>query len=153
MLMGLLAWNMSTWTLESYNPVWGGYCESFTLMIILARGALELEFKGGLIWIGLLAFIPSLFEVGFDFLLIFLAIDTPAMIALSFAISMSAVGPAIVVPLMIDLVKKGYGLKKQIPIKIIASSTIENVTMLVLFGIFSSIATNNISTSPQNPGI
>ena len=55
---------------------------------------------------------------------------------------MTAVAPAVVVPLMIGLIKEGYGLKKQIPIKIIASSTIENVTILVLFGIFSSIAMN-----------
>lgn len=65
---------------------------------------------------------------------------------------MTAVAPAVVVPLMIALVKEGYGLKKQIPIKIIASSTIENVAVLVLFGIFSSIAMNQVSKTTSNPG-
>lgn len=65
---------------------------------------------------------------------------------------MTAVAPAVVVPLMIALIKEGYGLKKQIPIKIIASSTIENVTILVLFGIFSSIAMNQVSKTQTNPG-
>lgn len=65
---------------------------------------------------------------------------------------MTAVAPAVVVPLMIGLIKEGYGLKKQIPIKIIASSTIENVTILVLFGIFSSIAMNQVSKTQTNPG-
>ena len=64
---------------------------------------------------------------------------------------MTAVAPAVVVPLMIALVKEGYVLKKQIPIKIIASSTIENVAVLVLFGIFSSIAMNQVSKTTTNP--
>jgi solute carrier family 9B (sodium/hydrogen exchanger), member 1/2 len=52
---------------------------------------------------------------------------------------MTAVAPAVVVPLMIGLIKEGYGLIKLIPVKIIASATVENVTILVIFGIFSGI--------------
>ena len=64
--------------------------------------------------------------------------------SISFALSMTAVAPAVVVPLMIAIVKEGYGLKKMIPIKVIASSTIENVAVLVLFGIFSALALNQV---------
>lgn len=141
-IFGLITRNMSSWTRDTFNPVWANYAETITLLVILVRGSLELEFKGSLIRIGILASIPHIIETICNFLLMFIALDEPVFISISFALSMTAVAPAVVVPLMIAIVKEGYGVKKLIPIKVIASSTIENVAVLVLFGIFSSLALN-----------
>ena len=74
-IFGLITRNMSTWTRDSFNPVWANYAETTTLMIILVRGALELEFKGALIKIGILASIPHIFETIVDFVLLYTALD------------------------------------------------------------------------------
>lgn len=103
--MGLLARNMSTWTSETYNPTWGMYFEVFTSMVIVTRGALELEFKGAYISITLLAFVPFIIEALCDFTLLYLAVEQPAMVSLSFGLSMTAVAPAVITPQMISLVK------------------------------------------------
>jgi len=74
------------------------------------------------------------------------------MVSLSFAFCLNAVAPAVVVPLMIGLLKDGYGLKKQIPIKIIASATLENLTILIIFGITSVFVINTFASKEQSVG-
>lgn len=100
-IFGLICRNMSSWTRDSFNPVWASYAETTTLLIILIRGSLELEFKGALFKIGLLASFPHLIEMAFNFILMWTALDMPPFVAISFALSMTAVAPAVVVPLMI----------------------------------------------------
>jgi len=70
------------------------------------------------------------------------------MVSLSFAFCLNAVAPAVVVPLMIGLLKDGYGLKKQIPI----SATLENLTILIIFGVTSVIVINTFASKQQDIG-
>jgi hypothetical protein len=114
---------------------------------------MELEFKGALFKIGLLASIPHLVETAFNFIIIYFALSFPPFIALCFSLCMTAVAPGVIVPLMIGLMKDGYGMKKMIPIKIIASSTIENLAVIVLFGIFSGLGLNQVSSVQVNIGV
>lgn len=90
----------------------------------------------------LLTFIPFLTEVIMDFFVIKFGFKFPVAISFSFSLCLSAVAPAVVVPLMLQYVKEGYGAKKGIPLKVIASSTFENISILVLFGIVSVIGLN-----------
>mgnify|MGYP006951061189 CR=1 FL=1 len=70
-------------------------------MIILVRGSLELSFKGRLIGVILLTFIPFVTETIFDFILIKFGFKYPVAISFAYAICMTAVAPAVVVPLML----------------------------------------------------
>ena len=72
-IFGLIARNMHPWMGDTFNPVWANYAETTTLMVILVRGALELEFKGALLRIGILAAIPFVIETILDFILIYFA--------------------------------------------------------------------------------
>jgi len=101
-----------------------------------------LTFKGRLIGVILLTFFPFMIETIFDFFVVKWGFKYPVAISFSFALCLSAVAPAVVVPLMLQYVKEGYGTKKGIPLKIIASSTFENISILVLFGIVSVIGLN-----------
>ncbi|MEJ2025395.1 MAG: cation:proton antiporter, partial [Deltaproteobacteria bacterium] len=49
---------------------------------------------------------------------------------------LSAVSPAVVVPLMIDFMDRGRGAKKGIPTLILAASSVDDVFVIVLFSIF-----------------
>ena len=64
-------------------------------------------------------------------------------IPLLFSFLLSSVAPAIVVPSMLSLKERGYGLKKGIPTLVIAASSVDSV--LALTG-FSVILTVNFST-------
>ena len=100
-IMGVIARNMSGWTKSVFHEEIASYIKSFSLMIILVRGALELSFKGRLIGVILLTFIPFLTEVIFDFFVIKFGFKYPVAISFSYALCLSAVAPAVVVPLML----------------------------------------------------
>ena len=150
--MGVIARNMTVWNRDAFNEEIASYIKSFSLMVILVRGALELQFKGRLIGVILLTFIPFLTELIFDFFVIKFGFKIPTAISFAYAVCVTAVAPAVVVPMMLLYIKEGYGAKKGIPLKIIASSTFENIIILVIFGIVSVIGINQIATNKQNPG-
>ena len=103
-LMGVLARNISQWTLDTFNDELATYIRSFSLMIILVRGSLELKFKGRVIAVFILTFVPFTMETIFDFILIRFGLKFPVAISFSFGLCLSAVAPAVVVPLMLHLI-------------------------------------------------
>lgn len=117
------------------------------------RGALELKFKGKVTRISMITFLPMFGETIMNFIVIYFGLDFPILVSFTYAIGISSIGAAVVIPIMIHLVKEGYGFKKGIPLKIIAASTFENIVALVVFGILAILSVNSIATEQQNIGV
>ncbi len=110
----------------------------FALIVILLRAGLELSRKS-LQRVGrmvlLLAVVPAVFEIG--------AVTAlgPRLLGLTWLESailgaiLGAVSPAVVVPLMIDLIDQRRGAEKGIPTLVLAASSIDDVTVIVIYSV------------------
>ena len=113
------------------------------LIVILIRAGLSLHIDD-LKKVGrpaiLLSFIPATIEIiAITFLApLFFDIDTKT--ALVMGAIVAAVSPAVIVPRMIKLIASGYGRQKRIPHMILASASIDDVYVIVLFYAFLQLA-------------
>jgi solute carrier family 9B (sodium/hydrogen exchanger), member 1/2 len=109
------------------------------LIVILVRAGLSLDLKD-LKEVGrpalLLSFIPATIEM------IAIVIFAPMFFQISYIEAailgaiVAAVSPAVVVPRMLKLMKTGYGKDKKIPQLILASASIDDVYVIILFTSF-----------------
>lgn len=109
------------------------------LIVILVRAGLSLDLKD-LKEVGrpalLLSFIPATIEM------IAIIIFAPMFFQISYIEAailgaiVAAVSPAVVVPRMLKLMKTGYGKDKKIPQLILASASIDDVYVIILFTSF-----------------
>ncbi len=123
------------------------------LVIILTRAGLSLEFdklkKVGRPAI-LMSFIPACFEILAIVLMSIFLFDIPILTALILGTTVAAVSPAVIVPRMIKLQEEGYGKKKNISELILASASVDDIFVLVLFYSFLSANDSNIYLLPLN---
>ncbi len=116
-----------------------GDLREIALIVILIRAGLSLHVDD-LKKVGrpaiLLSFVPATIEIiAITFLApLFFDIDTPTALVLGAVVA--AVSPAVVVPRMIKLMESGYGREKRIPHMILASASIDDVYVIVLFYAF-----------------
>lgn len=54
---------------------------------------------------------------------------------------LAAVSPAVIVPRMIKIMEEGYGKERSIPQLILAGASVDDVFVIVLFTVFTSLAT------------
>lgn len=112
------------------------------LVIILTRAGLSLNI-GDLKKVGrpavLMCFVPACFEI------IGCVLAAPKLLGISYleaAIMGSvtaAVSPAVIVPRMIKLIDEGYGVNKGIPQMILAGASVDDVFVIVMFTVFTSV--------------
>lgn len=113
------------------------------LVIILLRAGLSLNIQD-LRKVGrpaiLMCFLPACFEI------IAIIIIAPMLFAISTTEAallgsvLAAVSPAVIVPKMLKLMDAGYGTEKSIPQLILAGASVDDVFVIVLFSIFTSLA-------------
>jgi len=108
------------------------------LIVILSRAGLELK-RDTLNRIGrpalLLSFVPALFEGTAITLLGPYFLHITYLESAILGAILSAVSPAVVVPLMIHFIDKKKGTKKGIPTLLLAGSSIDDVFVIVIFSI------------------
>ena len=63
----------------------------------------------------------------------------------------SAISPAVLVPSLMNLQDEGLGVDKGIPTLMIAATSFDVISAVTFFGIFSSLAFNDVGTSTENP--
>ncbi len=121
-----------------------GDLREFALIIILLRAGLALDLQD-LKQVGrpaiLLSFVPALLEITGVTLLAPLLFDISLIDAALLGSVIAAVSPAIIVPRMLHLMKKGYGTRKRIPHLIMAGATVDDIFVIVLFTSFLQGAT------------
>ncbi|MDO5713344.1 MAG: cation:proton antiporter [Tissierellia bacterium] len=109
------------------------------LIIILMRAGLSLNLND-LYKIGrpaiLMCFLPACFEIIGVVLLAPKLLGVTVSEAALIGATIAAVSPAVIVPKMIQLLEKGYGVSKGIPQLILAGASVDDVFVIVLFTAF-----------------
>ncbi|MCF7926877.1 MAG: cation:proton antiporter [Candidatus Izimaplasma sp.] len=116
------------------------------LVVILLRAGLSLDLED-LKKIGkpalLMSFIPATIEI------IIITILAPIFFSISYIEAailgsvLAAVSPAVVVPKMIKLMEEGYGSIKKIPQLVMASASVDDIYVIVLFSSFLEMYQTN----------
>ncbi len=137
-ILGPYALNLLDPSLLGISP----QLRQIALIIILSRAGMNLNISD-LKKVGrpaiLLCFIPACFEIAGMMLL------APRFFGISLLESavmgtvIAAVSPAVIVPRMIKLIETGYGTDKAIPQMIMASASVDDVFVIVLFTAFSGL--------------
>ena len=122
------------------------------LIIILTRAGLSLDIND-LKKVGrpaiLMCFLPACFEIIAVVLVAPKVLGITILEAAIMGSVIAAVSPAVIVPRMIKLIKEGYGRKNSIPQLIMAGASVDDVFVIVLFTVFTSLAMGD-SISPLN---
>ena len=113
------------------------------LIIILTRAGLSLDIQD-LKRVGrpavLMCFVPACFEIMGMILLAPRLLGISVLDAAIMGAVVGAVSPAVIVPKMLNLMEKGYGVKKSIPQLILAGASVDDVFVIVLFTAFTGLA-------------
>lgn len=113
------------------------------LIIILTRAGLSLDIQD-LKKVGrpavLMCFVPACFEIMGMILLAPRLLGISVLDAAIMGAVVGAVSPAVIVPKMLNLMEKGYGVKKSIPQLILAGASVDDVFVIVLFTVFTGLA-------------
>ncbi len=113
------------------------------LIIILARAGLTLQIddlKKARRPAILMSFLPAIFEIGAMVMLAPIFFNVSRLEAALMGSVVAAVSPAVIVPKMISVIEQGYGVKKSIPQMILASASIDDVFVIMLFTSFLTLA-------------
>lgn len=121
------------------------------LVVILLRAGLNLDISD-LKKIGkpalLMSFIPATLEIITIIVVAPLLFDISYLDAAILGSVLAAVSPAVVVPKMIKLMDEGYGKEKRIPHLVMASASVDDIYVIVLFSAFISMyQTGDVSLS------
>jgi solute carrier family 9B (sodium/hydrogen exchanger), member 1/2 len=113
------------------------------LVVILTRAGLSLDIAD-LKKVGrpavLMCFVPACFEI------LGVVLIAPKVFGLSILEAaimgsvIAAVSPAVIVPRMIKLIDEGYGKERSIPQLILAGASVDDVFVIVMFTVFTSLA-------------
>ncbi|XP_040567434.1 sodium/hydrogen exchanger 9B2 [Lepeophtheirus salmonis] len=131
--------------LEKDENVWpqtSSKLRSLALVIILLKAGLGLDPKAlkklsGIVF--RLAFIPCCIETLFVGIAGYLIVGLPWTWSFLLGFVLSAVSPAVVVPSMLDLQARGYGVEKGIPTLVIAAASIDDVLAISGFTLCTAI--------------
>lgn len=125
---------------------WSIVLRLIALTVILLRAGLGLDLnaiaglRGSL---ARLAFLPNLGEVVTVAIVAGFVLDLPLVWGLLLGFVVAAVSPAVVVPSLLDLQHKGYGVAKGIPTMILAAATFDDVLSITGFGATLSLVFAN----------
>jgi len=107
-----------------------------SLIVILTRAGLSIDLED-LRRVGrpavLMSFVPATLEILAISLLAPLLFPISRIEAVLMGTVVAAVSPAVVVPRMLQLMETGYGKKKRIPHLIMASASVDDIYVIVLF--------------------
>ncbi len=131
-IIGPNALNFLDTSLLSISP----NLREIALVIILVRAGLTLNIED-LKKVGrpamLMSFVPALLEITAMIFLAPIFFNISTLDAALMGSVVAAVSPAVIVPKMITIIEEGYGVKKSIPQMILASASIDDVFVIILF--------------------
>lgn len=149
-LFGAVGRNFWSWERNAYNDTWATYIRMFCLMVILLRGGLELSFAGKGLIVFLYTFVPQLVEATSVMLVSYFIVGLPFAPSYALGFVCAAVSPAVLVPSMLSLAKRGLGVEKGIPTTLIAASSFDDIGAITLFGVFMTISLNGKTGDEAN---
>ena len=142
LLIGILNGNNFLNTVPSFLTNSYGIVSLISLIVIFARASSQIKISllnRANKRIFFLSIIPGLFEVFSIFLLSIYLTPLNLYESLMLGFIITAVSPAVIVPLMIDLQKLKVGQKKRIPSSILAISSLDDIIAIIGFSIILSM--------------
>lgn len=140
MVLGPYAWNL----LDESILMISADLRQLALVIILTRAGLALNLSE-LKKVGrpaiLMCFVPAIFEITAVVVIAPRLLGVTTLEAVIMGTVVAAVSPAVIVPRMIQLIEEKRGTKHSIPQLIMASASVDDIFVIVLFTSFTSIAT------------
>lgn len=126
------------------NPKWSSAVRSLALTFILCRAGLSLDLgalKRLRFVVARLALLPGLSEASAVTALAVGLLDFPLAWAAMLGFVVAAISPAVVIPSLLSLQDRGYGVTTGIPPMVVAAAALDDVVAISGFGICSSFAT------------
>jgi solute carrier family 9B (sodium/hydrogen exchanger), member 1/2 len=142
LVAGLVVRNIPGGLLDGLPDDWSTVLRLVALTVILLRAGLGLDLdallglRGSLLR---LSFLPNLTEAVTVAAVARVVLDMPLAWGLLLGFVVAAVSPAVVVPSLLDLQHRGYGVAKGIPTMILAAATFDDVVSITGFGAMVSI--------------
>ncbi|MDH3295403.1 MAG: cation:proton antiporter [Acidimicrobiia bacterium] len=142
LLAGLVVRNIPGDLLADLPDDWSTLLRLVALTVILLRAGLGLDLdallglRGSLLR---LSFLPNLTEAASVAVVAGLVLDLPLAWGLLLGFVVAAVSPAVVVPSLLDLQHRGYGVSKGIPTMVLAAATFDDVVSITGFGATLSV--------------
>lgn len=142
LLAGVAVRNAPGELLQGLPDSWSVALRLVALTVILLRAGLGLDLdalfglRGSLVR---LAFLPNLTEAFTVAMMARLVLGLPLLWGLLLGFVVSAVSPAVVVPSLLDLQHRRYGVAKGIPTMILAAATFDDVLSITGFGVGLSL--------------
>jgi NhaP-type Na+/H+ or K+/H+ antiporter len=139
---GLALRNVPGNLLGALPDSWSVALRLLALSIILLRAGLGLDLDAlrrlHLTFLRL-AFLPNLAEAATVAIVAGVLLDMPATWALLLGFVVAAVSPAVVVPSLLELQGRGYGVSKGIPTMVLAAASFDDVLSITGFGLTVSL--------------
>jgi NhaP-type Na+/H+ or K+/H+ antiporter len=160
--VGLLLRNVPGGALDSRELLlgeefawWSRWLRAAALAVIMLRAGLGLDLDK-LRTLGLatarLAFLPCLAEALTALALAQPLLDLPPQWGGTLGFVLAAVSPAVVVPGMLDLGSRGYGVSKGVPTMVVAAASFDDVLCIAGFGVCLALAdAHEAARSPSAP--
>ncbi|XP_070185808.1 sodium/hydrogen exchanger 9B2-like isoform X2 [Littorina saxatilis] len=143
LLIGGLLGNVPGFSIaKDIKPEWSAGCRQMALAIILIRAGLGLDpaaLKRLSFVVLRLAFSPCLAETLVDAIAAHLILGFPWVWGFMLGFIIAAVSPAVVVPSLLSLSERGYGLDKGVPTLVIAAASLDDVLAITGFGVLLGI--------------
>ena len=137
--------------MQHYPDTKAGYVRIVCLSFILMRGGLELSFKGKGLTVILLTLVPQMWEATAVAIATHLIFGFPWALSFAQGFTLGAVSPAVLVPSVMILQNKFYGIKKGIPTTMIAASSFDDIIAITLYGVFVTTAMQQ-APKPESDG-
>jgi NhaP-type Na+/H+ or K+/H+ antiporter len=125
------------------EPQWSSAIRSLALTLILCRAGLSLDLVALIrlrFVVARLALMPGLSEACIIAGLAALLLDFPFEWAAMLGFVVAAISPAVVIPSLLSLQDRGYGVSTGIPPMVVAAAALDDVVAISGFGICSSFA-------------
>jgi solute carrier family 9B (sodium/hydrogen exchanger), member 1/2 len=150
-LVGMIAFGFIA---RNYIPIcerafparWAYLIRVICLCCLLFRGGLTIVFKGKGIAVALLSIVPQTVEATTVALIAYGLFGVPIYIAYCIGYSLCCVSPCVIIPGLMGLAGKKFGVKKGIPQSVIAACTFDDIFCILGFSICESIAFDKSGT-------
>lgn len=143
MMAGILIGPSCLRLLDEQTLAISGTLRKIALLIILVRAGFNLKIedlkKAGRPAL-LLCFVPATFEIAAFLIFAPILLEFDLLEAAILGTVMAAVSPAVVVPGMLKVMSEGYGKDKAIPQMVLAGASADDIYVLVLFSMLTSMA-------------
>lgn len=142
LVAGFLLRNLPSEPIQALPENWSVALRLLALTVILLRAGLGLNLDA--LWrlqgaFLRLAFLPNLAEALTVSVISHLLLGLPLLWGLLLGFVIAAVSPAVVVPSLLDLQLRGYGVAKGIPTMVLAAASFDDVISITGFGICLSL--------------